>query len=188
MIKIYLFSNDIVKKSICLPENILSHIKKYKYDKDTYDCSYSAYCLLNKIGIDVLFDQNDVPYSLFSKFSISHSKNYVCVAVADKDIGVDIELIRPFNENLCKKVMNESEMNVFKRIKDKNKCFFEVWTKKEAYVKRKRVGLISFPKDIAVEGEIRSEEISGIMISISSSTKDTINYYLDEEVSSLFSK
>lgn len=73
-------------------------------------------------------------------FSISHSGEYVCVAIDTSPIGIDIEIIREINLNITKKVCNHSDM-LFLNSGDKNLNFFKIWTAKEAYFKMTGTGI-----------------------------------------------
>ena len=74
-------------------------------------------------------------------FNISHSRNYSVIAISDKDIGVDIELMRDFyNDAIVKKYFSEEEQNVV----CKNNNFLEIWTRKEAVVKLKGESIFSY--------------------------------------------
>ena len=99
---------------------------------------------------------------LFSKncdgllFNISHSENIVTAAVSDKDLGIDIELLRPVNLKLAKKMCNESEIlyifghkpedDDYEKNSDPDyiRRFLEIWTLKEAYLKYKGTGITGF--------------------------------------------
>ena len=83
------------------------------------------------------------PYvlNLPAHFNVSHSGDYVVVAISDRPIGIDIEEIKDFSAILAKKLFNEDEVkyisgNSSTRKKSlMQKCFFELWTAKEAYLK-----------------------------------------------------
>ncbi len=85
----------------------------------------------------------NIPYH----FSISHSGDYVVLAVGEHPIGVDVEVIRDFSAILARKCFNESELayiagNSPKRKKSvMQRCFYELWTAKEAYLKYTGEGL-----------------------------------------------
>jgi len=57
--------------------------------------------------------ENGKPYCLNYPyhFNVSHSKKYTVVAVSDKPIGVDIEVIRPFSASAAAKHLSEEEKN-----------------------------------------------------------------------------
>lgn len=71
-------------------------------------------------------------------FSISHSSNMVICAVSDKEIGIDIEKIRPINPKAAEKFATEREIEY---ISSNQNGFFEIWTLKEAYFKCIGTGL-----------------------------------------------
>ncbi|MDR2512042.1 MAG: 4'-phosphopantetheinyl transferase superfamily protein [Bacteroidales bacterium] len=78
------------------------------------------------VGLDTVF------------FNISHSKNIATCVVSDKEIGIDIEIIRPINLNIAQRFFTGNELNFLLNIDDneeKMKRFFRIWTLKEAYTK-----------------------------------------------------
>lgn len=95
------------------------------------------------------------------EFSISHCKNAIAVAVDEWPIGIDVESIRPYNESLALRVMNEAEM---KEIEDaaelpyegagdldmKALAFTRIWTQKEAVLKLRGTGIIDDLKQVLV--------------------------------------
>lgn len=89
--------------------------------------------------------------------NISHSGEYVAVAISDEPVGVDIEQYRMrYNktntkrhmELLAKRIMNEAEYEKYSNISQMKECsegaelcedakdfFLQLWTRKEAYAK-----------------------------------------------------
>lgn len=80
-------------------------------------------------------------------FSISHSGKYTVLAVSDRPIGVDLEIIRDFSAITAHKLFNETELKYIagttpsRRKSLMRQCFFEIWTAKEAYMKYTGKGL-----------------------------------------------
>lgn len=86
-------------------------------------------------------------------FNISHSHNMVVCGVSDREIGVDIEKIRPTDLKLAKRISTEKELEY---IFDGNEPdynsdnelyierFFEIWTGKEAIFKYTGSGITDF--------------------------------------------
>lgn len=72
------------------------------------------------------------------RFNLSHSGEYVMIAICDSDVGVDIERIRERQTMLAKRCFTEDENEY---IQDSNERFFEIWTMKEAYLKCKGTGI-----------------------------------------------
>lgn len=86
-------------------------------------------------------------------FSISHSKNLVCVAISDKPIGVDIENLEEFEKKvankkdvLWKKIACEKEYEIIKNPSIGRLTAF--WTKKESIYKCQNEDLSFIPSAI----------------------------------------
>ena len=83
----------------------------------------------------------DYPYFFFS---VSHSKDYAILAVSDKPIGCDIEMIRKYDLKIAQRFFSEEE---YKKLLDcteqeeRKKLFFRYWTMKESYIKFTGEGL-----------------------------------------------
>ena len=88
------------------------------------------------------YNENGKPLLSFCCFSISHSGNYVVCAVSERPVGVDTEVIRdiPFR-NDYRLFTLEEVVYVNESEKEHTLRFFEVWTKKEAYIKAKGLKL-----------------------------------------------
>lgn len=82
--------------------------------------------------------ENGKPFSNIMHFSISHTENLVVCAVAENRIGVDIEKIRPYNDKLARRITNDKE---YEYINQDAKKFIEIWTLKEAIIKREGKGI-----------------------------------------------
>lgn len=74
-------------------------------------------------------------------FNISHSSKKVAIAISDSPIGIDIEKLRKPNFKIATRFFAENEIDY---IGENPHRFFEIWTKKEAYLKFKGTG-IKFP-------------------------------------------
>lgn len=73
------------------------------------------------------------------EFSLSHSANAVAVAVSDKDVGMDIELVRNIAcEKLAQKILTPNERTVFGTLdkSERDGYILEKWTRKESLYKR----------------------------------------------------
>ena len=93
--------------------------------------------------------KNGKPYVENAKveFSISHSENIAVCVLSDKPVGIDIEYIRDVNVNVARRLFTQDEQNyVFEKWPLVKQRFFEVWTRKEAYVKMLGKGVPYFPE------------------------------------------
>jgi phosphopantetheinyl transferase len=94
------------------------------------DYSFILNKLLNVNNVEIIKDstKNNKPYLLNNPnfFSISHCNNHTVVVVSDHEVGVDMELIRPYDIKLLK------YLNLPKLSDDD---FFKEWTKRESFIK-----------------------------------------------------
>lgn len=91
---------------------------------NNYDLVFSK----NKYGKPFLI--NDLNF----KYSISYTSNALVIAISNHEIGIDIEENREVNIDLAKRFFHRNEYNYISE-KDSQLRFFEIWTKKEAYIK-----------------------------------------------------
>ncbi|MDF2803989.1 MAG: phosphopantetheine-protein transferase [Anaerocolumna sp.] len=78
------------------------------------------------------------------KFNISHSENFVVMAVGKSKLGVDIEKMKQCDMSVGKKFFTSSEYNYIisqKNEQDRIEAFYTIWTLKESYVKAIGKGL-----------------------------------------------
>lgn len=68
-------------------------------------------------------------------FSLSHSGEYAVCVSANTPVGVDIQKINKANTEIAKRFFSDDEFEYVKKGHNKDECFFEIWTKKEAFVK-----------------------------------------------------
>lgn len=101
-------------------------------------------------NFDVCEEDGRKPYLKDSSnvfFNISHTKGLVVCGISDKEIGVDAEWIRGYDERLMKRICSEEEISYI--LSDFNEAlqkerFFRLWTLKESYIKAIGEGL-AFP-------------------------------------------
>ena len=130
-----------------------AHIDRMKSEKDKKSSLLASILIselqkTQKIEATLQRDQNGRPYLKGSDFyiSISHSMDGVICVIHNKNIGIDIEKVRPIKTELINYVCTQEEKDyVFGKddgtldfIENKNilKRFFGIWTAKEAYFKK----------------------------------------------------
>ncbi|WP_295814391.1 4'-phosphopantetheinyl transferase superfamily protein [uncultured Nitratireductor sp.] len=77
-------------------------------------------------------------------FNLSHSGATAVLAVSDRyQLGIDIERVLPFRENLAEHFFSQAENEALKAVsaQDYLGAFFRCWTRKEAFVKAHGAGL-----------------------------------------------
>ena len=74
----------------------------------------------------------------FCEFSLSHTDGVVAVAISQAPVGIDVELLKPsVSEKTAARIMSDGEYGKYQTLTspEKERFFFEVWTKKEAIFK-----------------------------------------------------
>lgn len=126
---------------------------QYKHAFGQYAC-LKSYLILQDLlrehyGIegDLVFSYNEHGKPMLKEvsnihFSISHCKEAIAVAVADRPVGIDVETLRMPSEALAEKVMDKGEKLRFD-ISDTPEDFFTaIWTAKEAVMKCRGTGIV----------------------------------------------
>ncbi len=130
--KINRFYSDIDKKLSIYSELLIRIIVCQIYEVKNKDIVFDR----EKYGKPCLSGYSDF------HFSISHTRNAIVVAISDNPIGVDIERIKEIKIGIVKRFFTECERAYINEDKlGSNKRFYEIWTKKEAYVKYLGLGL-----------------------------------------------
>ena len=124
------------------------------------------------------------PYKEGYYFNLSHSGDFVLFALADSEIGADIEIFKKNNESLEDYVLSLDEKNKLSDEFD----FYRFWTSKESLMKYLGTGLSNKIKDIPalpLEGKkiYNDEELYSInfdyhnySISITTNKKDNYQF------------
>ncbi len=127
----YRFINDKTDKRKIQHESGFSLLQDIMRERFGYDI----------IESDIIMDENGKPYlrgfdNIF--FNISHCDGLCCAIVTiGNRCGIDCEKIRPFRENVCRRVFTDEERKMFDSLSagEKNFFFFVLWTLKEAFGK-----------------------------------------------------
>lgn len=75
-------------------------------------------------------------------FNVSHSRNYVVGAVSRLPVGIDIEAVGPVNVRIADRFFAQQERQyIFDHpTSERGRAFCQIWTRKEAYIKREGSG------------------------------------------------
>lgn len=73
--------------------------------------------------------------------NLSHSGDYAVCAVCDSEIGVDIEQVKQANIPLAKRFFTAEECEFIEASANPNEAFYDVWVKKESFIKAVGKGL-----------------------------------------------
>jgi len=76
-------------------------------------------------------------------FNISHSGDWVVCAISDKEVGIDIELLKAARLNVANRFFTEKEISILNSLNgiEQEDHFYTLWTAKESYLKYLGTGL-----------------------------------------------
>ena len=105
---------------------------RYKNEYDQVRSLVSS-SMMNALSKEiVLYKENGKPYFANGPyFNISHSGDYVIMAIAKNEVGVDIEENKPKDMTMLLKIFNEAEAKMIKEHAD----FYYLWCAKESLIK-----------------------------------------------------
>lgn len=84
-------------------------------------------------------------------FNMSHCDEAVLCAIDNQPIGVDIECVKPYDEELVQYTMNVQEREEIKQSNRPDIVFTRYWTRKEAVLKRSGEGITNHINDVLTE-------------------------------------
>lgn len=84
-------------------------------------------------------------------FSMSHCRHGVACALESGPVGVDIESIRPYSEELARRVLNDGELRAVESSARPDVEFIKLWTMKESYLKMTGEGIRSDLKRVPLD-------------------------------------
>ena len=136
---------------VVLPQIAPCYVKKYhrfKVEQEARQELATGYLLRKYLGVcedgQLCVSAKKKPYLSEGKpfFNISHSENYVVLAIADCEVGVDIEKIRPFHEATARRVFKEEQFLQLQQLEgtERDEAFSRMWTGYEAVLKLYGVG------------------------------------------------
>lgn len=117
--KLSLFAELLIRKGICSFSDV-------EYNKINF--------LYNEYGKPYIEGKN-------CYFSLSHTKNAIFVAISSYEVGVDIERIKKINYKIIERFFTIEEKMYIERSRNRDRAFYDIWTKKEAYIKYMGTGL-----------------------------------------------
>lgn len=116
------------KKTDCL--------NRYDTRKIAHNIAIELLCDITNINLDkvsILYKDEKPIFNIANWFlSISYCKGLVCVAISDKEIGIDCEISRHFSNIFIKYIFNKNEI---KMVNEGIIKYIDLWCMKEAYAK-----------------------------------------------------
>ena len=92
----------------------------------------------------VIYSDDDKPVLKNKKglfFNVSHSYDYVALALSGDEVGCDIQEIRPYNPKVAVRHYCENETALIENSADKDDAFIRLWALKESILKYSGKGL-----------------------------------------------
>ena len=122
------------KKTLLSKVNDAQKEKAYKFKNEVDQIrSLASSCLINSLSKEpLLFNDTGKPF--FEKgpfFNVSHSGQYIVMAVSSREIGVDIEECIEKDMSSLIRIFNEAEAKMIKEHAD----FYYLWGAKESLIK-----------------------------------------------------
>lgn len=139
-------------------------IKRYKKYKDSLR-SLIANILLNIIlakEADIKIDEMSFYKNEFGKpylrntdniyFNISHSYDWIVLAIDNMPIGIDIEKVKDVNLGVAKRFFTYDEYKYIISLEKEKRVdsFYKIWTLKESYIKYKGLALYIALKSFSI--------------------------------------
>jgi 4'-phosphopantetheinyl transferase len=90
---------------------------------------------------DITKNEHGKPMMEGLYFNISHSGDYIAVAIADYPVGIDVEIKTDPDLKITERFYSEEEQRAVRDAEDPQKEFRRLWTRKEAYVKCTGTGI-----------------------------------------------
>ena len=105
---------------------------KFKFEKDQMRSLLSSYLMNQLSNEEILVNEMGKPfYQNGPFFNVSHSGKYVVMAIANKEVGVDIEECVEKDMSILDRIFNEAEVKMLKEHAD----FYYLWCAKESLIK-----------------------------------------------------
>lgn len=122
--------------------------QEHKIQKDKDQELVSGLLLRKYLGVtedaQIRYNEYKKPYLASGEayFNLSHSEDLVALAIADCEVGLDIEKVRKCHEATVKKVFNEKQKRMLSEYsgKERDACFTRLWTECESVLKLNGTG------------------------------------------------
>lgn len=138
---------------------------------------YLACTTLNLCNADLTFDKNVYGKPHLAGFpnfqyNVSHTRNAIAIGLSSKPIGVDVEKSRSVDLKIAERFFSRNEYSYILSRRDyQDISYYEIWTRKEAYIKWNGKGL-SLPltsfdvTDNALVGMLSAIELNDYIVSV----------------------
>ncbi len=101
-------------------------------------------------------------------FNISHSGQYVVCAVADRPVGIDVQVIREYQPDVAARVCRRGKLAGIEASDDPAVEFTKLWTQKEANLKMLGYGITGGIRELPTgdEAQIKTTILPNAVLSV----------------------
>lgn len=115
------------------------------------------------VQIDYCYGEHGKPDFAGGKFhfNLSHSGQYVCCALAEEEVGIDIQRMHPLkNMRVAERFFSQEENDLLRVCgseRERQELFYRIWVRKEAYAKLTGAGIAA-----TVERDVMTEPLESL--------------------------
>lgn len=91
---------------------------------------------------EIKYTDNGRPFIEGLDFNVSHSGEYVMLALSSSRVGCDIERIKERNYSVARRYFSDGEKQWLEESDNKELAFYSIWTAKESYIKLTGEGIL----------------------------------------------
>lgn len=125
------------------------NILKYRKYEDSLRSLFGKIILKEALGLDKLnlaYNEWGKPYLIGmneTHFNITHSEEWVAVAISENPVGIDIQYINDIDLTIAKRFFSKDESEYIFSLPESERrdAFFKLWTLKEAFIKSEGKGM-----------------------------------------------
>ncbi len=152
-------------KLACISKKRQTYAGSYRFAEDRARCLAAGYLLFLQFGRsadDFLPGKYGKPYlpAPAPFFNLSHAGRYVALALADHEIGVDLEPVTAFDDAVARKCFTPNEYR-WLCAQANDEAFFKLWTAKESIMKACGKGFSLPPESFELQIEEPSCRVDG---------------------------
>lgn len=145
--------NDLSGYMSCISEDRRQRIARFAFEKDRIASLLAELLIRHEVMTALGLANTAIQFSYhpFGKpflegfsdyhFSISHTDGCVAFAGCDKPVGIDVEKIAAYDPKIAGRFFDSQEAQWIAESAHRDSAFFDIWTKKEAYLKMIGTGL-----------------------------------------------
>jgi len=131
----------------CVSNEKRQKLKRYHFPIDRKLSLYAELLVRQKATEDLQITNDSIKFSVneYGKpylqgysdfhFNISHTRNALVATFSNDEIGIDIERIKPVDLKIADRFFTSDEQINIRQSENKDIAFYDIWTKKEAYIK-----------------------------------------------------